>query len=171
MCAFCRILVIYTANFCEPPDLQSVDEADTAINLANQLGSQVIGLLCAVCHALGQIGFISDQARKLGADRFQVICDCFTDRDLEVAVALAGKLCGDLIHGLAGDGAVNGHEIVDAVLALFVADLGIGIGDGALEFAQNGILIVEDVDAAVCILIGLGHLLGRILNLIIIITY
>ena len=68
---------------------------------------------------------------------------------LEVAIALALKLGGDLVHGLAGEGAVDGHQVGHAGLLLAVeADEAVGVGHGALELAHDGVLVVGHQDEA-----------------------
>ena len=83
---------------------------------------------------------------------------------LEVAVALAVKFLFYLVVILACYNGVDSHKVVDAVLALSVSYLGVGIGDSLSELSYNGVLIIKNVDAAVLIFVGLGHFLGWVLE-------
>ena len=111
-----------------------------------------------------QVCLVADQPGKIIPNGLQMICNRLAYSNLEVPVATAGELRCDLIIALAGDAGIDGHQVVDAVLALPVAYLSVRIGYRPLELADNGILIVQDEDAGIGILIGLGHFLCRILQ-------
>ena len=85
------------------------------------------------------------------------------DGNLEVPIAVTGKFRCDLVVALAGNAGIDGHQIVDAVLTLPVAHLGIRIRHCPLELADDGVLIVQDQNACVGIVVRLGHFLGGIL--------
>ena len=92
----------------------------------------------------------------------------FADGGLERAVALAGEVGLDLLEALAGAGGVDLHEVGHAGLVGRVKAhavlAGVGVGDGALELAHDVLRLLQQVHAAVGILVGLAHLAGRILQ-------
>ena len=55
----------------------------------------------------------------------------------EVTVALALELALDLVERSSGAAGINGHQVVDAVLALAVSDNSFGVRDRALELLHN----------------------------------
>ena len=88
--------------------------------------------------------------------------DRLSDRQLEVAVAASGKLRFDLRVGLAGEGGIDRHEVVDPVLALSAADLCPGIGDGAPELSHDIVAGIENAHRGILICVGFAHLLIRL---------
>ena len=139
-----------------------LDEAKLLLHLGQGSASHVGGLLGALLHLCLQLCLIRHVALELLLDGGQGVGADLTHGHLEVAVALSVELPLDLLQGLAREHRVDGHEVVDAVLVLCVADAGVRIRDGALELADNGIAVIQDVHHGVGVLVGLAHLLGGI---------
>ena len=108
--------------------------------------------LCLVGHEALEL--LLDGCQRVGAD--------LAHGHLEVAVALALELALDVLDGLTRKDGVDGHEVVDAVLALGVLHAGVGVGDGALELTDDGVAVIQNVDNGVGVLVGLAHLLGGV---------
>ena len=80
---------------------------------------------------------------------------------LELAVAPAVELPLDLLIGLSGAGGIDLHQVGDPGLFLPVeADAGVAVGDGPLELPHDGVVVVLQINAAVGVLVRLGHLGG-----------
>ena len=67
----------------------------------------------------------------------------FTNRQLEVAISLSRELALDFVELLTRKAGIDAHQIADAGLILTVTDLTAGIGNSALEFADNGIPVIQ----------------------------
>ena len=86
------------------------------------------------------------------------------DLCFEVAVALALKLALDLVERSSGAAGINGHQVVDAVLALAVSDNSFGVRDRALELLHNNRGLVKNRDGSLRVRVGFRHLLIRVLQ-------
>ena len=113
---------------------------------------------------LGEVVLFADYLLVALAHGAQRLDDRLGDRRLELAVALVCELRFDLLKAQARAGGVDRHQVVDAVLALGVADAGLGVGDGALEFAHNIVGLVENCDPRIRVLVGFRHLARRVLQ-------
>ena len=154
--AFCRIRGSFSLFI-------QLQQAHLAVDFVDGAVCQAGGSLGTGLEHLINIRFIGKNLAVLGLDGGQRVGGDLGDSHLEVAVALALKLGGDLVHALAGEGAVDGHEVGNAGLIFAVeADAAVGIGDGALAFAHDGVLVVSHQDEGVDVGVGLAHLLGRL---------
>ena len=126
-------------------------------HLLQGLAGDALGLGGVVLVALLQVGLVADELPEALLDGAQLLDDGLGHGGFEIAVALALELLLDLLHGLAGDGGVDGHQVADAGLVLGVeADAGVAVGDGPLELAQDGVRVVQHGHKGVDIRIGLG---------------
>ena len=139
-------------------------QANAFLDLRERLAGDLRRALSALFHLLVEVGAILHKRCEALADGAELLSDSLADGRLEIAVALARELARDVLHRLVRDGGVDGHEVVDAILALAVADLRLAVRDGALEFLQDGFLVVENGDGRLRVRVGLAHLARRILQ-------
>ena len=139
-------------------------EADALFHFRQRLVRDVGRALGAFAHLLLEVGAVVHDALEVLAYGAQLLGHGLADGQFEVAVAFACELRRDCVHTLARDGAVDRHEVVDAILAFAVADLGLAVRDGALEFLDDDIFVVEDGDRGFRVRVGLAHLARRILQ-------
>ena len=125
--------------------LSSGNKAQLLLHLGKGLARVVGCLVSALLHLCLKGCLVAHQLGKARLNGSQSIGSDLTDRQLKVAVALAVKLALDLGKVLAGKAGVDGHQVVDAVLALGKAHAGIGVGHGTAELADNGVLVVQNV--------------------------
>ena len=89
----------------------------------------------------------------------------FPHGGLELAIALARELGFDFRKALAGDRGVYGHQVGNTGLVLLIvadAVLRIGIGDGPLELAHNGLGGIHQQHTARILIFGFAHLGGGV---------
>ena len=124
-----------------------------ALNKLNALGIAFLDIL-----------FVLDILLITLADGRELRYDRFADSRFEIAVALAVKVMLDLLIAQSRDCGVDGHQVVDAVLALGIAHLRFTVGDRALELLHDDVIVVGEQDIAVGVLVALAHLGGGILQ-------
>ena len=81
-----------------------------------------------------QICFIVHQAVVFFLNRAQFVSNSFTNCKFKVTVAFASKVVLNFFEALAGNRAVDGYQVVDAVFAFTINDLSLGVGNCTLEF-------------------------------------
>ena len=142
--------------------LSHLYESKLFLNLGESASRDIRSLLSTLLHLGLKLSLVGHKVLEFLLNRRECIRTDLTDRKLEVAVALAVKFALDLVESLAREYRVNSHQIIDTVLAVGIAHAGVGVGNGALEFADYGVSVIEDVDHRIGVLIRLTHLLRRI---------
>ena len=137
-------------------------EANLLVDLVQSALGDGKCLLSAFAVAAFQIALVCHQAVVFLTDWAQLLGNRFADSGLEVAVAVAFKFGLNLLKALAGDRAVDCHQVVDAVLAFAVCNMSLRVGDSALKFLDDGILGVEQENGGLYIFVRFGHLLARV---------
>ena len=74
------------------------------------------------------------------------------------------RLTLSLCRSLAGTCTVDIDQVVDTRLLVAVAHTGLRVSHGTFELADDRIRVVHQINTAVRVLIGLGHLLFRFLQ-------
>ena len=114
--------------------LRFCEEANLAVYLGECFTRDIGSLIRIVAHKIFEICFISHQSLEFSLQRSQSVCASFADSHFEIAVALALEFSFDLLEGLAREAGIDGHQVIDAVLAVRVTNDGIAIRYGALDF-------------------------------------
>ena len=142
--------------------LSQLHKAQLLFYLGNGAAGDVGCLLCALLHLRFKCRLVSKYLVKSCLNGSESVSASFTYGFLEFTVADTLEFFFYILKRFVRKDAVYGHEVVDTVLALGEADAGIAVGDGALELADDGVAVVQDVDHGVGVLVGLAHLLGGV---------
>ena len=138
-------------------------ESDLAVHFGEGSPRHARGALRAPLHDSVEICFIRKQLCPLRLDGRERVGDRFPYREFEIAVALALELLFRLRYALARERVIDGQQVGYARLFLgCVADNAVAVRHRALEFADNGVLIVGHGDKAVGVFVRLAHLSGRV---------
>ena len=128
-------------------------KSELFLHLAECAAGVIGGFLGALLHLRLKIRLVGRKLLESLLNGSERVRANLTHSQLEVAVALSFKFLFYLLHGLAREAGIYRHKVVDAVLALGKAHAGLGVGDGSLELADDGVLVVKNVDDGVYVLV------------------
>ena len=111
-------------------------EANLFINLGKSFSCKIGSLFGSVLHDAFKVSLVLYKSCIFSSYVFKTVGYCFTYSCLEIAVAFALKFLFDGIKLLAGEGGINGHKIVYAVLAFSILYNCFGVGNGSFDFSD-----------------------------------